>query len=436
MDDDFQVEIVLWDKKPAEWSNFYFLDKDRRELFKISTGLNKKSDNFWHSVYVISDLFADQDKDIENEESSQQQLDFGEKEKRRTKRKLINEVKAKLIQVRRPYLIEQSDRVIKDLKESDAIPDLPVFGIYDEESYNDLLKTVYVISPSLFVGRSDSERKFICATFAGLLSTQDNLLIQVILEQLQELTEEEKDDLLDILQRTSLSNVVKTIKEIDHRLDVLEKLKILLFTYTKETLEVKHLQKVLDENFWIFGEQFRLFSSTEGALKKVLARYAKDILGIEDADLDSQPSGEVDLFLTRTDATSATMQKNIIIELKRPSNKLGKDEFDQIEKYMREIKKQGICNGVNQYWEFYLIGNEYDDYIEDKIKQAKAFGESERGLVIVMNDFQFKVYVRKWSDILEVEWGSKMIYLKEKLEIQPKKDDFENPADLTKELTK
>ena len=262
------------------------------------------------------------------------------------------------------------------------------------------------------------------------------MLIQVILEQLQELTEEEKDDLLDILQRTSLSNVVKTIKEIDHRLDVLEKLKILLFTYTKETLEVKHLQKVLDENFWIFGEQFRLFSSTEGALKKVLARYAKDILGIEDADLDSQPSGEVDLFLTRTDATSATMQKNIIIELKRPSNKLGKDEFDQIEKYMREIKKQGICNGVNQYWEFYLIGNEYDDYIEDKIKQAKAFGESERGLVIVMNDFQFKVYVRKWSDILEVEWGSKMIYLKEKLEIQPKKDDFENPADLTKELTK
>ena len=83
-----------------------------------------------------------------------------------------------------------------------------------------------------------------------------------------------------------------------------------------------------------------------------------------------------------------------------------------------------------------MIGNEYDDYIEDKIKQAKAFGESERGLVIVMNDFQFKVYVRKWSDILEVEWGSKMIYLKEKLEIQPKKDDFENPADLTKELTK
>ncbi|MDR3150225.1 MAG: hypothetical protein LBU14_00970 [Candidatus Peribacteria bacterium] len=96
-----------------------------------------------------------------------------------------------------------------------------------------------------------------------MLSFQDNHLIQIILEQLQELSEEEKTDLLNILERTKLTNVIKTIKEIDNRLEVIDKLKVLISNYKKETLEVKHIQKILDENFWIFGEQFRLFSTTE-----------------------------------------------------------------------------------------------------------------------------------------------------------------------------
>jgi hypothetical protein len=59
---------------------------------------------------------------------------------------------------------------------------------------------------------------------------------------------------------------------------VIEDLKKLVFDFKDETLEVQHLQKVLDENFWIFGEQFRLFASTEGTLKNTLSKYAKEIL--------------------------------------------------------------------------------------------------------------------------------------------------------------
>jgi hypothetical protein len=213
---------------------------------------------------------------------------------------------------------------------------------------------------------------------------------------------------------------VNTLKEIDHRLELVEVLKVLLFEKTMETLEVKHLQKILNEDFWIFGEQFRLFSNTEGSLKKVLIDYAKKILEIKDPELNSKPNGEVDLFLTRTEPVTETKQKNIIVEIKRPSKKLGKKEFDQIEKYMRGIKDQGICNGNNQYWEFYLVGNDYDDYIKDKLEQIRPLGEIDRGLVITMGDNKFKIYVRKWSDILEVEWGTKMKYLKDKLQIESK----------------
>ncbi len=434
IDDAFNAEIVLWNEKPSEYSKFYFLTNTSGELYKQNTGLNKKSDHFWHSVYIKSSLFNSVEDVIEEDnDSNQTNLSFDAKKTKRIKNQIIEFLKEELVKLRKPYLIIQSDQLLEDLKEEQLIPNLPDFGIYDEESYGDLIKTIYTITPSLFVGKSNPEKKFICATFAGLLSTQDDILIQTILEQLQELSEDEKGDLIEILKRTSLSNVIKTIKEIDHRLEVINKLKVLISVHEKETLEVKHIQKILDDNFWLFGEQFRLFSSTEGALKSVLIKYATEILGITDPELNSNPNGEVDLFLTKTESIGEGIQKNVIVEIKRASIKLGKEQYDQIEGYMEKIITQNICNGENQFWEFYLVGKDYNDHIGNKIDSAKNHGQKERGLCYNIKDGRVKIYVRKWSDILEAEWGAKMKYLKEKLQIQAKQAK-NSPQEITDDL--
>ncbi|MFA6677695.1 MAG: hypothetical protein WCS34_08930, partial [Bacteroidales bacterium] len=57
LDDDFEVRIIIWNEKPSEFSKFYFLNRKQIEIFKQNTGLNKKSDDFWHSVYISSSLF-------------------------------------------------------------------------------------------------------------------------------------------------------------------------------------------------------------------------------------------------------------------------------------------------------------------------------------------------------------------------------------------
>lgn len=435
LDENFEIKIILWEEKPSEYSKYYFLNESNVEIFKQNTGLNKKSDNFWHSVYIKSSLFKTAE-DIDEEMTSQQTLDFEDKKTKKIKKQIIQKIKEELVKLRKPYLIKQSDVLLNELKEEKLIPNLPEFGIYDEESYGDLLKTIYTITPSLFVGKSDSEKKFICATFAGLLSTQDDILIKTILEQLQELTEDEKQDLLEILSRTSLSNVIKTIKEIDHRLEVLEKLKILISEHEKETLEVKHIQKILDQNFWLFGEQFRLFSTTEGALKNTLVNYAKEILKIEDPELQTEPNGEVDLFLTKSEDYNG-IQKNIIVELKRASIILTEEkEYKQINDYRKKILEQSLCNGENQYWEFYLVGKNYDKGIKELIENSRQHGEKEKGLSLNINDGRVKIYVRKWSDILEAEWGTKMKYLKEKLQIEAKKSKSENVDGIVSEVLK
>lgn len=430
VNDDFHAEIILWNEKPSEYSKFYFLNTDNQEVFKINTGLNKKSDNFWHSVFIYSSVITDEIDMIDDENISQLVIEY--RGNQRIIKRIKTFLKEELVRLRKPCLIEQSNEMLNCLKEDKIIPNLREFGIYDDNSFDDLIKTIYTISPSLFTNRSSSEKRFICATFAGLLSSYDNTLIKVVLEQLQDLTEEEKQDLLDILQRTQLSNVISTVKEIDHRLEVIEKLKVLLSDYEKETLEVKHIQKILDNNFWLFGEQFRLFSSTEGALKNVLTRYAEEILNISNPELDHKPTGEVDLFLTKTESIGEGCQRNIIVELKRASKILGKKEYDQIESYMEKIQDESLCNGDNQYWEFYLVGKDYDRRIENQIESASNHGERVRGLCSNVNG-KYKIYVRKWSDILEVEWGYKMKYLKEKLQIKSQEAQ-NNPDEITKGL--
>ena len=431
---DISIVMVAWKERLSEYSKFYFLNENGDELYKQNTGMNKKKDDFWHSVYIKSGLFKCQFK-IDGRDNSQITLSFENEEQRKLESRLRKFFNEQLILFRKPFLQKNAEKIVSGLKSDGLLPALDKFGIYDEESYDDLLKVVYTISPSSFVGKSGGEKKFFCATLASLLSSQEDNLIQLLLEQVQNLTEEEKKDLQDILKRTSLSNVVRTIKEIDHRLDVIEKLESLLFAHKKETLEVVHLQKILDENFWIFGEQFRLFSTTEGALKKTLTNYAKKILEIDNPEISDSATGELDLFLTKTENAGEHSQKNIVVELKRPSIKLGKKEYDQIYGYMEKIQAEGICNGVNQSWEFYLIGTDYDNHIKNQHNNAKNYGEINRGLTCSLEDCRFKIYVRKWSDILEVEWKSKMKYLKEKLEIQAKpmpKTSLEITDSLTK----
>jgi hypothetical protein len=431
------IEVVLWNNKPSEWSNYYFLNNEGEELYKKSTELNKKRDDFWHSVYVTSDLFDSANTDVDEDEVIETlALDPKQENTKKTKRRVLNELKVLLVELRKPILREQSKSLLNTFKQDNILPNLPEYGIYDNESYEELLETVYVISPSVFVGKSDTERKFMCATFASLLSTQDGDLIQKIIGQLQELSDEEKEDLSAILEKSSLSNIIKTIKEVDHRLNVVDDLSVMLSDHEKETLEVEHVQKLLDENFWLFGEQFRLFSSTEGALHKKLREYAKEILGIDPKEITSKSRKELDLFLTKTE-TSQGLQRNVVVELKRMSVKLREEhEYAQIKRYCNEILAQAICNGTNQCWEFYLIGKDYDAGIAGLITNAASRGESNRGLVHWDKEGRVKIYVRKWSDVLEVEWGEKMKYLKEKLQMQLSDKTTGTPTKLVKERLK
>jgi hypothetical protein len=49
------------------------------------------------------------------------------------KNKIKKEIKEKLILLRKPYLIQQSENLIRNLEEEKLTPNLPDYGIYDKE---------------------------------------------------------------------------------------------------------------------------------------------------------------------------------------------------------------------------------------------------------------------------------------------------------------
>lgn len=416
----FNIDIVQWKVKlTGESSKYYFLNSEGEEKRKRTTGLNKQSDLFYHSVFVSSDFFNSYyPADDDEENGGQEQL--LEKEERKIYRDLLQKIKEKLIEMRREYLVGYSDEMIEKWKNEEVFPTQSELAI-DEGEYTEIIKEVYVVAPQLFTNTGDDQRKVILRLLGSLLSTEESEYILKILEQVYGLSKEDKDCLMELLQRTTLSNIIKTVREVDHRINVIASLEEILFDHEREktTKEVVHLQSVLDSNFWIFGEEYRLFQSAEGSIKKTLDRFKDEILHKEDEEIQTESRKEMDLFLTKQEI-SGSKTTCIIVEIKRPSVKLKKKEYDQIDQYMETVLGESSCNGNNIEWRFYLIGNDYDEHIEGKITSASSWGEQDKGLTHRVKDGRVKLYVRKWSDILNVEQKSKYKYLKDKLQAESK----------------
>mgnify|MGYP006904171231 FL=1 len=128
------------------------------------------------------------------------------------------------------------------------------------------------------------------------------------------------------------------------------------------------------------------------------------------------------LIVRQTVNTRETITNNIVVELKSPTIRLSKKEFDQVMTYMDVVSRQDEFNGDGYTWEFYLVGNDYDstDYIKDLKEFASSKGYVEKSLVFSKRNYT--IYVEPWSEILN-EARIRLQFVMEKLEL--KKDLLE-----------
>ena len=76
-----------------------------------------------------------------------------------------------------------------------------------------------------------------------------SLMVLNILEKVVNLSDEERKELSETLNKTNLSSVVSLVKLLENRLNTIIALKTLVFNFEKETNERDHIQKIIENSY-------------------------------------------------------------------------------------------------------------------------------------------------------------------------------------------
>lgn len=236
--------------------------------------------------------------------------------------------------------------------------------------------------------------------------------LQIIMNEVLGLPKRKQRELARLLQEASLSSIIGAAKIVADRLTFLTGLEQILFDpdMKKRLKERSQLHKIIEDNTWLFGEEYNLSVSDRG-LTAVLEKHKK-ILG-DDIVIDkpvkhiSQERGIVDLMLSRAlRRHRADELEHLIVELKRPRVKIGDKEVTQIEKYAISVAADERFRSVDGVkWTFWVIS--------DDVAQYAAYRMDEAGVVSSKNNIL--VGVKTWGQIIE-ENKARLQFFQERLE--------------------
>lgn len=462
----FDVTFIRWKEKTKENYKSYFLDSNQMERSEKTTTFNRKDTQFHHSVYVQSSYFDAFVPTIKNKNQSNSETDDaiqlaieefefrGDKSEKDYVFKQLEEWLKKFIEAKQKEFInevageelwskyENNGTVCKPQNDCE----LPLY-----EDLKQTVKGIYSVQPKVFTNLKNESAKALVGCIKLLLQTDKREDILIILESVVKMSDEERHRLADILQRTELSNITNTIAMLEDRLRIVSALKAIVFDKSLNAYEVDDVQKILSSAFWLFGEQYNIITEAEPDFQQALELYLKKLQENKkgkksDVKVEKlthpDKNKEMDIFATRQTRNSQSIE-NIIIELKRPSVKLGDKELRQIKRYMRVILKESQFNSTKAQWTFILVGNQLDNTgaIQTEYKTNQSWGKKDLVMKITENT-EYEIYVRTWSTIFD-EFETRNNFLMERLKTKREnlcakykdKEDLHNIVEQAKQNT-
>lgn len=402
----FTANFIQWKDKIGTDSHFYFLDSKQQLKERAATGFNKiggRAYGFVHSVYIQSGYFDTFSfSKAANESNTELALDGIDNDQYDTVYKqLVDTLKKYVAEKRDEFLSNDSEGAIERFRERGTLPTFSddVLGKQQEENYTEVLKGVYKTAPTLFIDISKPQEKSLLGLLSLSLKSDEREHVLDILSSVVDLSPEDRRELADLLRKTKLSGVVKLLKTLESRYAVVEILRELVFKYTKTTTERGQLQDAIENNFWLFGEEYNLVSA-DTSFKQLEDSYLKMINDKSSSDAEKSDR-RPDLFLVRqrkiTNGISGVGYKkqNLIVELKRPSVDVGTEQFRQIEDYRDILRKDSAFNSSVREWHMFIIGAKVKDEVASKYETFKHLGKQ----FLVSNEDNFYIYALTWDDV-------------------------------------
>lgn len=246
--------------------------------------------------------------------------------------------------------------------------------------------------------------------------------LKTILTEVFKLNEEQQENLVDLLRKTTFAAIIQTAKTVTDRLCFINGLEQILHekTIRKCVKERKQLHRILVEELWVFGDEFAL-GADDVSLKSVLQEH-RAILGLPDItnQLTKPESEELedipDLLLWREFFRGRNDEfDHLVIELKRPTVRISLDEIQQVKKYASKVIDNRYFDKAKTKWTFIAVSDDIAaDAEEDVNPRDRKPGHVHSGK-------NHDIWVFRWSEVIQ-QAKSRLKFVQDKLNVAVKND--------------
>lgn len=403
-----KIDVVVWKEKIREKFCIYFMNLEGVLKGRDTTSFNRNTVNFNHSVFVRSLCFdRDSDTSLTTDDSSNEQIAFDDQPSNHTfLRKVKKEIQEAIDDALTAFLSAQATKAVQDMMDRESFPtfsdDIP--GQLQKQDLMTVTQELYKLDARIFYKLKPIQEKSLLGFINLLLQSEERENMLDIIESIVSLTPEQRKGFSDILKRTQLGNIIDTIQFIEDRYKVVEALKQVVFDYTDYANKRYHVQKIVEQHYWLFGEQYNLVTADQ-RMQKALANYLNILYGSDAPDATLNPDQEemrrMDIFLCGArkteDSVGDEIQENLVIELKAPKVVLTKKVLRQIEDYMDFVRKQPQFNTQLCRWRFIAVCNNVDDDVRARYATNQTKGK--KGLVFSVENYE--LYTLTWADVFK-----------------------------------
>ncbi len=247
-------------------------------------------------------------------------------------------------------------------------------------------------------------------------------MLRRIIDDVLDLPEQKRAELVELLERTTLTDMIAATKQVTDRLDWLHGLEALVFEPGLRAMvkERTQIHRMLASETWIFGEEYSLTVDDE-SLTSVLKRHLK-LLGRE--ELAPEPVvrtdgsiGIVDLMLSRAIERREKLLEHLVVELKAPSVSIGTKEISQIKSYAHAVAEDARFASTNTRWQFWVLSTDVTkDGDRERTQRNRPFG-----LAYEADDIDIQVWIKTWGEVIQ-DAEHRMKFFQNALNVQATRD--------------
>lgn len=440
----FKIDTVVWNRSVSNASKIYYRSGTGDIVYVENTSFNKNKVGFYHAVFVSSVYFKPDMRFTTSQEDASLFKTPADENQRNIMRILKQIILAQVSDVFKQFLVLQADVKLAEMEDKGNFPEFSddEYGKIRKKDFQTVTRELYCVEPRIFYKLNDTQERSLLGFLNLLLSSDERENVLHIVEQVVSLTPEQRKTFSEVLQRSKLQYIIDAISIIERRVAVVEELKRIVFTATSFANEHDHIQKLIEQHFWIFGEQYHLLTADKNlttSLRKYESITGTDgVGGISMTDKESRQ--RIDIFLYTQRVQEDSTSEMLIIELKAPHVKLSVDVFNQIVRYANTLRKEPRFASTNRIWRYYTVCSEIEDDVKVKFDNFKHHGK--KGLADIIGNFE--LYALSWDDVFQA-FETRHNFMLSKLQLDYSQvtselglngEQFESKADVTEATAK